>query len=104
MTDVNFYIQSFTPNCINELKINDTFINANVNILNYIKQLKEEYLRKINRLNKVVSFNTTSKNMSYYEDVSDKQIKKLPAVNNNNNNNISYLKKKHIKKELVESK
>ena len=101
MTDDNFYIQSFTPNCINELKLNDSFINSNINIINFIKQLKEEYLRKINQLYKVVSLNATSKNMSHHhEDSSDKQNN----IGSNIMNNITYIEKKKIKKELIESK
>ena len=37
LTDNNFNIKSFTPNCVNYLKLDDSFINSNYNIINYIK-------------------------------------------------------------------
>ena len=97
LTDENFYIQSFTPNCIRELKLNDSYINANYNIINYIKQLKDEYLKKINELNKIYSLNTTARNISCH-DISDDRLNETLV------GNISYKEKKKIRKELVDNK
>ena len=96
LTDENFYIQTFTPNCVNYLKINDSYINANYNIINYIKQLKNEYLKKINEVIKVYSLNTTIKNYSFQEN-NDSQNNKVIY------DSISYLEKKKLKKDLIEN-
>ena len=45
MTDGNFYIYSFTSNCINQLMLNDSYLNSNYTIINYIKQLKIDCLK-----------------------------------------------------------
>ena len=99
MTDDNFFIQSFTPNCVSYLKLNDSYINANYNIINYIKQIKNDYSKKINEICKVYSLNSTLRNISFKENPSDKQ-----ANHKINSDNISYLEKKKIKKEIIESK
>ena len=93
LTDDNFYIQTFTANCVNLLKLNDSFINANYNIINYIKQLKNDYLTKINEIVKIYSFNNTIKNHSYYENSERNKISL---------DKISYTEKKKIKNELIE--
>ena len=92
LTDENFYIQTFTPNSINYLQINDSYINANYNIINYIKQLKNQYLKKINEIVKIYTLNNTIKNYSFQEN-SEPKI---------SYDNISYKEKKKIKKELLE--
>ena len=94
LTDENFYIQTFTPNCVNYLELNDSYINSNYNIINYIKQLKIQYLKKINEILKPISLSNTIKSISYLDDSGGK----IPL-----DNNISYLEKKRIKKELIES-
>ena len=93
LTDNNFYIQTFTSNCLNHLKLDDTYINSNYNIINFIKQLKNEYLNKINELVKIYSLNSSNKNFSHIESSSRNRI---------SSDNISYSEKKRIKKELVE--
>ena len=99
MTDENFYIQSFTPNCVTYLKLNDSYINSNYNIINYIKQIKNDYSKKVNEICKVYTLNSTLRNLSLKENASDKQANlKISA------NNISFSEKKRIKKEIIESK
>ena len=93
LTDNNFYIQTFTSNCLNHLKLDDTYINSNYNIINFIKQLKNEYLKKINELVKVYSLNNNNKKFSQIEN---------SALNRISSDNISFSEKKRIKKELVE--
>ena len=48
LTDENFLIQTFTPNCLEFLKLNYSDINSNLSIINYIKQFKDDYLTVIN--------------------------------------------------------
>ena len=50
LTDDNFLIQTFTPNCIEHLKLNYSDINSNFSIINNIKQFQEDYLTSINNL------------------------------------------------------
>ena len=98
LTDDNFYIQSFTANCVNRLKLNDSYINANYNIINHIKQIKNDYIKKINEYNKVHSLNTTIKTISH------QSIAENQANRKKNMSNINYIEKKKIKKELIENK
>ena len=99
MTDENFFIQSFTPNCVTYLKLNDSYINANYNIINYIKQIKIDYSKKINEIYRVCSLNSTLRNISFKENASEKQ-----ANHKIISDKISYSEKKRIKKEIIESK
>ena len=48
LTDENFLIQTFTPNCLDFLKLTSNEINSNFSIINYIKQFQEDYLTAIN--------------------------------------------------------
>ena len=48
LTDENFLIQTFTPNCLEYLKLNYSDMNSNFSIINYIKQFQEDYLTAIN--------------------------------------------------------
>ena len=50
LTDDNFLIQTFTPNCIEHLKLNYADIKSNFSIINNIKQFQEDYLNAINHL------------------------------------------------------
>ena len=97
LTDNNFNIKSFTPNCVNYLKLDDSFINSNYNIINYIKQLNIEYLKQINEINKLKAFNSTLKNATNKEILSES-----PKNHINNYENISYKDNKKIKKEIIE--
>ena len=97
LTDDNFYIQSFTPNCVSQLKLNESYINSNYNIINYIKELKNDYLKRINEVIKVFSLNTVVKKYSSKE-IPDNKINHKITLDN-----ISYAEKKKIKKEIVEN-
>ena len=35
LTDENFLIQTFTPNCIEDLKLNSEYVHSNFSIINY---------------------------------------------------------------------
>ena len=48
LTDENFKIQSFSSNSIHYLKLNYNHINTNYEIINNIKEFREEYLIDIN--------------------------------------------------------
>lgn len=49
LTDANFLIQTFTPNCLEFLKLNYSDINSDLNIINYIKEFQNDYLTNINK-------------------------------------------------------
>ena len=51
LTDDNLYIQSFTPNCTNHLKLNYKNINSNYDILLNIKEFYNEYSTNLNTYN-----------------------------------------------------
>ena len=44
LTDINFKIQTFTSNCLELLKLNTNFINSNIDITSFIKQLNNDLL------------------------------------------------------------
>jgi len=97
LTDDNFNIKSFTPNCVNYLKLDDSFINSNYNIINYIKQLNNDYLKKINEIYKLYAFNSTLRNVTNKDALSENQNNHLMTYDN-----ISYKEKKKIKKDIIE--
>ena len=99
ITDDNFFIQFFTPNCVKYLKLDDSYINANYNIVNYIKELKNEYLKKINDIVKLNPLNSTLRNLSIKENSSDKQFHHKVTIEKD-----SFIEKKKVKKDLIESK
>ena len=51
LTDENFLIQTFTPNCLEDLKLSSDYIHSNFSIINYIKQFQDDYLNAINNTN-----------------------------------------------------
>ena len=51
LTDSNLYIQSFTPNCSNHLKLNYKNINSDCDILLNIKEFYNEYSIDVNTYN-----------------------------------------------------
>ena len=61
LTDENFLIQTFTPNCLEYLKLNYSDMNSNFSIINYIKQFQEDYLTAINNtsISMISHFNTS---------------------------------------------
>ena len=102
LTDKNFTIQSFTHNCINYLNLNYEHINSNYNILNFIKQFKQDYLSEVNNsiINKISRLSSTGiSNKEGY-----KQFIKINNSNNKNNNKISYNKRKSIRKDIFNKK
>ena len=50
LTDENFLIQTFTPNCLEILNLDYSDINSNFNIINYIKQFQDDYLTAIKKI------------------------------------------------------
>lgn len=97
LTDNNFNIKSFTPNCVNYLKLNDLFINSNYNIINFIKQLNKEYLKQINEVFNLYSFNSTLRNVPNKDILSESQNNHMIS-----NDNISYKERRKIKKDIIE--
>ena len=97
LTDDNFYIQSFTPNCVYRLMLTDLYISSNLNIINYIKQLRNEYQKKINEIVKVISISSSMRNYSNRENSEGQTNRKIAL------DNIPYTEKKKIKKSLIES-
>ena len=93
LTDDNFCIQTFTPNFVNYLKLNYSYINSSYNIMNYIKDLKNLYIKKVNELVKVYSSNNSVRNFSYCDNSEHNKIFL---------DDISYRDKKKIKRELIE--
>ena len=78
LTDNNFLIQAFTPNCLEQLKLNYEDINSNYSIINYIKQFQDDYLTAIN-LFKIDILQSILKKKYMF--------KFFNKINNNNNNN-----------------
>ena len=97
LTDKNFIIQSFTPNCINYLNINYEVINSNINIMNFIKQFREEYLSALKM--SVLSKNTQIKQTDLLLLKNSKILNK-----NTGKKNISYRRKQKIKNDLFNKK
>ena len=97
LTDKNFIIQSFTPNCINFLNINYEEINSNCHIMNYIKQFRDDYIASIKtaNLNKFSQIRKTG----LIPHKNSKIIKKQ-----SNDNKISYRQRQKLKKDLINKK
>ena len=90
LTDENFLIQSFTPNCLEYLKLNYSDINSNFSIINYIKQFQDDYLKAINS-NDIGIFSLINNGDIHSEEKLSKN--KIPPI----------LKRK-IKEELISKK
>ena len=95
LTDENFLIQTFTSNCVANLKLNSDFINSNFSIINYIKQFQDDYLTAINNsgISKYSHINTGE--INFEEKASEQKNLKT---------SISPLFKKRIKNELIYKK
>jgi len=95
LTDENFLIQTFTSNCVANLKLNSDYINSNFSIINYIKQFQDDYLTAINNsgITKYSHINTGEINLE--EKTSEQK---------NLKNSISPFIKKRIKNELIYKK
>ena len=104
LTDKNFIIQSFTPNCLNFLKFKYEDIGANYNILNFIKQFRKDYISAINAssINKYSHMNNTG--LFSLKD----SCRELKSNNHNSNNNVKNgmndIKKMKLRKELFSKK
>ena len=94
LTDQNFLIQTFTPNCLEFLKIDYSYINSNFSIINFIKEFQDDYLIEINK-------SWTSKFSINRSDIySDENYSKKKSFKSNFNPNI----KKKIKNDLFAKK
>ena len=94
LTDKNFLIQSFTPNCANYLKINYEDISCNCNIINYIKQFKDDYLSVLRETN-----------ISRKSQIKSTGIIQVDKTNiNNEKRRISNFKKQKIKNDIYNKK
>jgi hypothetical protein len=51
LTDRNLIIRSFTPNCLEHLNLQYSYINSDNSIINNIKEFYEEYLLALNNAN-----------------------------------------------------
>jgi len=81
LTDSNFLIQSFTPDCLNILNLHYESINSNYNIFNFINNFRNDYIEAIN--------NTLINRYSYIRNsglISSKDNLKLPSRKNNKSN------------------
>ena len=99
LTDENFIIQSFTANCLEYLKLKYETINSNNNIINYIKQFQDDYLKAINNAN--VSIYSHANNNSMLSIHSEE---KFSDFSNNNIINIQNFAKKKLGNELMNKK
>jgi hypothetical protein len=92
LTDDNFLIQSFTPNCLEFLKLNYSFINSNISIINFIKQFQDDYLNALNNtaMTKYSSF-------AYRSEMSEEKFSDLKAIKNSK---IPKKSKKKLKNDL----
>ena len=95
LTDENFLIQTFTSNCVENLKLNSDYINSNFSIINYIKQFQDDYLNAINNsgISKYSHINT-----------GDINLEEKTSEQKNLKNSISPSIKKRIKNELIYKK
>ena len=99
LTDNNFFIQSFSINCLNFLNINYQSINHNFNIINYIKQFKDDYLSSLNILD-----TTKLSHISNTEIFLNKLDNKVPEKGRKMKKNISNEQKQKIRSELFNKK
>lgn len=97
LTDNNLIIQTFTPNCINLLKLNSNIINANYDISSFIKQFNEEFL---------LNESLTNKEMTDFE-VSELTDNNSLYLSQNKSSNKKVFEKnyeKKLKKKILASK
>ena len=97
LTDKNFIIQSFTPNCINFLNINYEDINSNCHIMNYIKQFRDDYIScfKTSFVNKFSQIRKSGFVLPQYTKIANKYT---------NENLISYRRRQKLKQDLFNKK
>ena len=97
LTDKNFIIQSFTPNCINYLNMNYEDINSNYNIMNYIKQFKDDYSAAIKKT--IITRYIQIRNTGMFSLKSSRISNK-----NSNKSKISLRRKQKIKRDIFNKK
>jgi hypothetical protein len=90
LTDRNFIIQTFTPNCCDYLGLNSNAINSNIEITSCIPQFDDEILNLFKENSKYNVGNTT-----YLFDNSD------ILTNSNNNTTLNYINKKDKKNQKI---
>ena len=69
LTDKNFKIHIFTPNCQELLGLNSNAINANIDVTSYIEQFKEDFNKVINEENpdkEISKYDNKDKNLLNY--------------------------------------
>ena len=97
LTDNNFLIQTFTPNCVEQLGLNSKIINSNFDITNFIKQFNDELQIMI-----------SNKEQSYYSGFETSERKSSDNSHKDFNNiNIKDKSYEHIlrlKKKLLKEK
>ena len=71
LTDSNFIIQTFTPNCVEILGLDSKMINSNYDITNFIVQFNDELQNFMSTSNKEVSLHEASEIISNENSVRD---------------------------------
>ena len=111
LTDKNFIIQSFTASCLKFLKFKYEDIGANLNILNFIKQFRKDYISAIN-----ASTGNKYSNLSNTGILSVRESFKLKTgfrnsarsimnpINNNNKNVANDIKRMKLKNDIFNKK
>ena len=101
LTNENFLINSFTPNCLEQLGLSYRYIKSSNSIIPFIKQLYEDYINAINELGtNNINFHSSMHN----EFVSMEDSPRLSEIEVNTKINISSEIKNKIKEDLVNKK
>ena len=103
LTNDNFLINTFTPNCLQQLGLSYRYIKSNNSIIPFIKQLHFDYLNSINELNSNL-INVNSHLNTQYDIESLDDSSKLSDIKINTKNKISPEMKKKIKNDLINKK
>ena len=97
LTDNNFIINTFTPNCINLLKLSPVIINSNIEILSFLKILNEDDIHQNNTLTnknlKGFEISEITKNTKTYIGFTNNATDKNNLVDNTSENKIINKKK-----------
>jgi hypothetical protein len=97
LTDNNFLIQTFTPNCVEALGLNSKIINSNYDITSFIKQFNEDLQTIITNTNKDFSAFDASELRS-----KDDSFKDVNSSNHLNDKSFEY--KLKLKRNLLKQK
>jgi len=97
LTDKNFIIQTFTPNCVETLGLNSKIINSNYDITSFIKQFNDDLQTIITNTNKEFSAFDISELKS--KDDSLKDVNSSSHINDK-----SYEHKLKLKRKLMKLK